>query len=182
MARQVYRASCRHHAVATHPTLTPLEAAMPSLTCPNCHHDIAVTLVGVPPRGKNPAGVLTGKVMRSVLEFMREQGEGRVVSTAAYDAYISNPKVTSGEWPSITPQALFLALKANGATKWRDAMRRGYEIPALVGDEKPASPPPSVAERTERAAYRETVSSHQLVPGITIDPPRGGLPFEMEGV
>jgi hypothetical protein len=136
---------------------------MTSIECPNCHHDIRITLHGSPPPAKpSPAGALTSAVMRDVQEFMREN-PGRFRSNELYRSYMDG--TTSGRaWIRITKAAFWAALKANGATRWRSSTDRGYEIPEIAPEQKAASAPPTVAAKQERQAYLDVVEEHQTAP------------------
>jgi hypothetical protein len=139
---------------------------MATLTCPNCQHGIQLIVQNAPGVTKDPAGALTAKVLRSVLEFMRLH-PGKFESLDLYNAYCQAQP--DAGWPAVTQQTFLLALRRNGATRWRTSHKRGFEIPELEATAKPASPPPSVAERHEAQAYRETVSANQL-PRPAVDP------------
>ena len=151
------------------------------ITCPSCENDFVVLVRPADPdQKKRPTdSPITPAMLRSVLEFMREIGAGRETVSDLQKAYAIR-RVDRG-WPEIGRQAFVLALQRNGATRWRTAAGRGYDIPEISQDQAPAPSAPSVAPRLEAKAYRGLTgrkdTSHLFQPD---SPSLDDLPFEVE--
>jgi hypothetical protein len=98
---------------------------MTSMTCPNCHCTLAVTVASAPANALSlPIGRTVGPVLATVAKFA-EGLSGRYTSAELRDRY----EVARGEhgWPELSPKALGRALAANGWRPWRTKSDRGWE-------------------------------------------------------
>lgn len=145
------------------------------LSCPNCSSTLVITVTAKdqPPRpARNTAtdvSPLTNPALQDVWTFMSTR-EGRYKAADLYNTYL---RWTQMRRP-LTQNAFGRALKANGATPWRDSDSRGYEIPPMEQTE-PAKMTEKAQERFEAAHQRQAVKEH--TGRDTAD-----LPLEVDGL
>lgn len=157
---------------------------MPAITCPNCLHDVPFTVkLSAPTAPKRPtdATPLTASALRAVLEFMEER-PGRHTVGDLFANYSSTRETYNG--PKLTKQAFVMALRRNGATRWRTGTSRGYEIPEIEPTQRPAKVAPTTQEKVNRDAYAQAVVDHSSEPAQRPRTPfrdLSELPFEIEG-
>jgi len=143
------------------------------LTCPSCSAEFKVTVEAVDRTGKKYTAdsPITPKAMRAVFEFMQHKGPGRYANSILVEGYNHMAAGEKrGDWPALTQQALMLALKRNGAEKWRTSSARGWFLPDFTDGARPAPAAPSV-----RAEIYEQELRKPPVPMAT-----GGRPTEPE--
>lgn len=132
---------------------------MSSLTCPNCHHILAVRVVAKPPKpGRTSTDVspLTDKTLADVFEFMKSVAPLEASSAAVYQRYL---EFTTLPRP-LSKTAFAVALQRNGGTRWRTAQARGYTIGEIDPNARPATMSPAQRERFEAAHQRHGVEAH----------------------
>lgn len=95
---------------------------METMTCPNCHHTLAVTVLDRPPGSER--ALPTGRGVAAVGEFAKDiRGRFRFAELRAmYD-----DRRQEAGWPDMSDKAFARALRANGWSPWRTAEERGWE-------------------------------------------------------
>lgn len=128
--------------------------------CPDCQARFKVSVAAIDHTGQEVSkdSPVTPKVLRAVLEFMRFMGPCRLSVPAVVKAYEDRRRAQN--WPRITERALLDSLKRNGATRWRTASVRGWDIPALEPDQEAAPAAPTVLADIEAKAYSEALVDH----------------------
>lgn len=136
---------------------------MATVNCPNCHHDVEIRIMGTAPRTKKSAtGSISSAQLKAVLGFMRRLGAGRKTTTYLYSLYLGQQETF--HLPNLTPNTLGRALRLNGATPWRTADERGWDIPVIPDEQKAAKPAEYVQEREARADFEAAVVAHAAEP------------------
>lgn len=131
------------------------------IVCPcGCDHKFTVSVKSVSGVTINPDSPLTGSVLRAVLEFMRHRGPGRATVAELYEEFkrADAPWATGGR--GLSYGAFARALRRNGAIPWRNAVQRGYDIPAVPDDQLPAAAAPTVQAAEDQRALEELIVSH----------------------
>jgi hypothetical protein len=102
------------------------------VNCPNCSERFQILVKPVEQRlagsSIHESSVVTPNVLRAVEEFVDGLGPGRRSNRDLHMNYTSQ-QIERG-WPKVSRIALGKALRRLGATPWRDATERGYDIPA----------------------------------------------------
>lgn len=132
---------------------------MSILTCPHCDGKVELTVRGAKKKA-DPASPITPAVMRAVLEFMRQFPNLKEGATELFARY-GLLRETRG-WPEITPNAFGRALAQNGAKRWRTSTGRGYVIPEITSDQKPAGISATARARSDREAYQQALIDHSV--------------------
>lgn len=145
---------------------------MPIIACPNCRTSLEIRTVEPPSGNDSPIGTTE---LKAVHEFMGTMLPGRRTMAELYAGYELHRE--AGGWPRITKNSLARALRANGATPWRNSAGRGWDIPE-IRRERAAQPRPSVREDEERRDYLETIQRHSMGTSTV----HHDLPFEVEGL
>ncbi len=132
-----------------------------SLTCPNCHHIIAIKVVSKAPNpSRRPAqdiSPLSDKVLADVFEFMREVAPLTAGSSGLYQQYLAWTKLPR----PLSMTSFGVALQRNGATRWRTSQARGYTIGTIDPEAQPATMTPQQRQRFEAAHQRQAVEQHR---------------------
>jgi hypothetical protein len=102
------------------------------VNCPNCSERFQILVKPVEQRlagsSIHESSIVTPNVLRAVEEFVDGLGPGRRSNRDLHMNYTSQ-QIERG-WPKVSRIALGKALRRLGATPWRDATERGYDIPA----------------------------------------------------
>lgn len=151
-----------------------------TFNCPNCRAELKITVepkvkpAGPARRTASDVSPLTDKMLADVWNFMKDR-EGKFKSRDLYNTYL---RWTQAARP-LTQNAFGRALKANGATPWRDSESRGYEIPPMA-ETQPASMTPEQRQRFEAAHQRQAVQDHRGGGPTGFAPT--DLPLEVDGL
>lgn len=171
---------------------------MPYFTCPSCGSHLTVTLAATEKRPARPSSQNTigAGDLRDVFDLMTRLGPGRRKTDDLFSQFEQSHPLNR-----MTKNGFARALRMNGATPWRGAEGRGWDLPKLEQDQRPAVPAPTVREKTDREAYQAALGAHtggtwakgRGVPpgnvnvadilkrrGITLTGDTTDLPFEME--
>ena len=126
---------------------------MTIIACPNCRQSLEIRSVDAGEGSDQPLGTTELKAVQS---FIRVSGPGRKYASELHAAYTL---WSEGQgWPPLTKNGLARALRMCGATPWRSAIGRGWQLPRLEADTKPPKPKPSVLQDEIDQEYREFVS------------------------
>lgn len=106
------------------------------ISCPECEHELVITVKSTMPTSSDPASPLSARALRAVLEFMKTREPGRHPAGGLYQAFQNwdglDPAVRG-----LTQNAFGRALKRNGAAPYRTSTERGYGIPVIPDDAVP---------------------------------------------
>lgn len=136
--------------------------------CPSCETHFSITVTPEHKETLDPTSPLNARAMRAILEFMREVGPTRKTAGALYRLYKDEQIYMERDWPELSHNAFARALRRNGAQPWRTGTERGYVIPAIPADQKPA--PIAVSRRPDyQRPVRVTPSNVVVPPGSARD-------------
>lgn len=143
---------------------------MAIIACHACGADNEVRVVASQPRRKHVDDrSVDTRTLRAVLEFMKRVGPGRKTTSELHALY--GHQRSTFQAPDVSVAALGRALHMNGAKKWRNAQERGWEIPEIPEDRRPAPPRPSVqaAEERDQEAWAATAVTTRATAPQPID-------------
>lgn len=95
---------------------------MPTFTCPNCSHELAVTVVAAPVMPRSMPGATGPDVALVASCFAHVHG---TYTTKQLVEMFESRRREKG-WPALSTKALARALKADGWTSWRTRDERGW--------------------------------------------------------
>jgi hypothetical protein len=147
------------------------------INCPDCETRFKVTIEPVDHAGQkytNDSPITPG-AMRAVLDFMRFMGPGRCTNAALFDTY--DRRRDYHGWPALTHQAITLALKRNGAKRWRTSTERGWVLPEVASDQRAAPAAPSVRKEIDSKDFQNTIRANRTGDEeVGVDPLFGTVP------
>ncbi len=140
---------------------------MSTIPCPHCRKSIKFS---APEPASGSDNMLGTRELRAVRDMLQNHQPGRHTISEIHAFYELH---RSGfGWPPLSKNALARALRQYGATPWRNAQGRGWDLPRLERDHPVAKPAPSVREEEAEQDYRATVArSGRLERGDTDDLP-----------